>query len=176
MLGDRFGAAGGGNRSIHQMGKRELIRGGVSLGRSREDFAYGLMLTNRFVIGGCKALLLGTVASQIAFAPELRTYNEQLVAAANAPVVAAHQRLHDDDLKTAAAEARRDADTEREIAGQTSRLRQRDLANSRSVGRRGANERRQLTQQQLQVYETREAAANEKAARSAQAYQVAQPT
>jgi hypothetical protein len=158
-------------RSYYQAGKRGMIRAGAKLGFEGEDIAYAMMLANRLVIGGCKAVLLGTVAAQIAFAPEIRAYNEKSVATINAPVLAAHERVIDDDLKNAYAEEKRDSDTEREIGRQTNTLRQRDLANSRSAGRRGTEERRQLTEQQLEAYEGRGTTAHEKASRSARIYE-----
>jgi hypothetical protein len=147
-----------GNWYFFQKGKSEQSQEGLALGKRGDGLAYGVIVGTRLVIGVSKALLLGSVAAQIVFASEIRSFQEQSVAAINAPIVSAVQRKLGDTEKLLAAQAKQDADSERTVVRETEAFRHLDLANTQQIGRRtSSGEKREVTQQQVQAYEEREA-------------------
>ncbi|MCP3476686.1 DUF4407 domain-containing protein [Bradyrhizobium sp. CCGUVB1N3] len=157
-------------RGLYYAGKQEVIKAGAQLSFGMEDIAWFVAITFRAIVGLTVAVVLGTIAGQTLFAPEVSARLTALSAEKNAAIVAEHTSTFDQGLRSDRDAAKRASDDADSIRKNAESSRTQEVANVRTAIRQSRGPQKasvetaySKTSAALQDYEMKAAAADKKA-------------
>ena len=165
-------------RGLYHAGKQDIIKGGAQLPAGAEDVAWYVAVAARAIVGIMAAIVLGAIAGQTLFAPEVTAQLAALSAEKNAAITAEHTATYDQGLRADRDAAKRAADEAASVRKNTEALRAQEVANVRAAARpsrmpqkASVETARVMTSATLQDYEAKSAAADKRAQEAAKAYE-----